>query len=169
MESTANGAMGAPLSDHLTAAVQTRESVADSVRQLLADEERRYQALKAQAEESRQRTEHLRKALEHLTAETGRPAKPAPKAKVAERPSYYRPKQSSLDAVLTVLREAEGPLSTKAVAQASGISGETVTRALRALREDELIRMSGGMGKRGTTYAPMPDVAARLEELASAQ
>jgi CRP-like cAMP-binding protein len=167
MESTANGAMGAPLSEHLIAAQQTRQSVADSVRLLLADEERRYQALKGQAEESRQRTEHLRKALEHLTAEAG-PVKPAPKAKVAERPSY-RPRQVSLDAVLTAVREAERPLSAEAVAKASGVSPGTVARALRMLREQELIRMTGGMGKRGTTYAPMPDVADRLEELASAQ
>jgi CHASE3 domain sensor protein len=165
MSTNGTAPQGAPVArqpgETLKRARATREQVVGSVRTLLEDEERKYQRLRDQVEEARQRMDHLRKALDHLLAEPGQAA-PA-KAKVQTQPrqradgTVFRPRQQYLDQVVEALRD--GPLTNAQILERVSFSHDVVRRAIAVLREEERVRRAGRTGKTGRAhvYALMPE------------
>jgi CRP-like cAMP-binding protein len=165
MNTNGTAPQGAPVAwqpgEALERARHSREQLADSLRTLLADEERNYQALREAAEEARQRVDHLRKALDHLVAEPSRAAK-APAKTAPAKPQgtgTWEVSEERIAAVLAAYRQQTEPISPTVLAKTmNGIAGETVRRATERLRERELIRFAGTTRGGGKLYMPMPEV-----------
>ena len=158
MESNGATSAGA-LQAHLARAEATREGIVQSMRQLLADEEELHEQLSAQATEAKARRDHLRRALDHLTGETRKykPRQSSEPRSSREQEPGPRPHQEALDEIVQALREHPGATHTELCALVTP-STEVVTRALRHLRADDIVRVTGKPGKRGATYALMPEV-----------
>lgn len=146
------------LQKHVAHAQDARTRLISDLRSLLTEEQLVAARLAEQLAESRQRADRTRKALEQLSGE------PTPMAKRVPRKSEkrtYRPKQANMEAVLALLQDAEQPLSTTQLEQGSGLSVETIHRALKYLRAEQKVRLveSGKRGSRGhgAVYAPMPE------------
>jgi hypothetical protein len=163
MSTNGTAPQGAPVArqpgEALKRARATREQVVGSVRTLLEDEERKYQRLRDQVEEARQRMDHLRKALDHLLAEPGQaaPAKVQTQPRQRADGSVFRPRQERLEEVVEVLRD--GPLTREQILERVSFSHDVVGRAIAVLREEERVRLAGRAGRTGRAhiYALMPE------------
>lgn len=167
MNTNGTAPQGAPVAwqpgEALERARHSREQVADSVRTLLEDEERNYQALSDQVDVARQRVDHLRKALSHLVAEPSRtaPAKAPAQARQRADGTVFRPRQEYLDELVEALRAAGGALTSEQILGRVSFSHDVVRRAITVLREEERVRLAGRAGKTGRAhlYALMPEPA----------
>lgn len=142
------------LQAHLASAQDKTRRLTSDLRGLLAEEEMVVQELTREMEAARKRRDHLRRALDHLTGETRKFGRP-PKNAEPQRDS--RPRPATMHELLGILIKAEKPLTHTELTDRSSVSTETVTRALRYLREEEKVRVAGKPGQRGQTYLAMPD------------
>ncbi len=89
------------------------------------------------------REERINAALSGL--QQGRP-KPAPKRDKHD----WTVSQKILDDVYATIATADGPLTNAQIAEATGVSGGTVSKALNRLREQEKVRVCGNAPLQGS-------------------
>lgn len=122
------------------------EKILEGIEAQLQEDEQTLEEMEKQAAGMRERVSRLRKAHRDLS---GEPAQSKAKGKPRKSQANVQPTPESTQAVLTVLSEANEPLSIKAIEERSGRSHSNVDSTVRYLRAHELIRLAG---KRGTAY-----------------
>lgn len=143
---------------HAAAVEERLEHERVELRELLAAEDGMREQLDELAAASRERSQRLTKALDALDGRwAGRGGGPKPPKPDADRPRVYRPKAKYLDELLQLLRDSDEPLSHSVIGQRVSFSSETLTRAIRVLREEEKIRLAGTTSTGGKLYALMPE------------
>lgn len=130
------------------------ERVTDELRALLDEETSHCDELATRLAEARKRRDGYQRALRQLTGEeppAATPTKPKPK------PQDWVLSQAKVDQVWEVVRARDGVFSVRETAEAAGVSNETARRALTALRERELVRLTASRSQGGgQRYAVMP-------------
>lgn len=136
---------------------QRVERITGELRELLDEESERCDELAARLAEARKRRDGYQRALRQLSGETP----PATKPKPPPDPVWV-PSERKLGQVWEAVRARDGVFSVSEVAEVTGASRETTRRALTALRERELLRLTAQRGAGGgQRFAVMPGAAER--------
>jgi Fic family protein len=139
--------------------LQRVEHVTDELRELLAETSEHCDELSAQLAEARKRRDGYQRALRQLTGEES----PAAAAKPKQKPDQnWVPSERRLAQVWEAVRARDGVFSVSETAAVAGVANDTARRALLALRERELVRLTATRGQGGgQRYAVMPGAAER--------
>jgi DNA invertase Pin-like site-specific DNA recombinase len=88
----------------------------------------------------------------------GAPKKPATSKPAASGGNDWRPSQKTLDDVYAALAQSADPMTTREIAEQTGISRGTVTKSVEILRSEERVRLAGNAASPGApkVYGVMP-------------
>jgi len=145
-------------------AVNPIDRITREMEELLAPLSARREQLQAELDDLDAEALRLNAAIQALNGRLPTPEKPAVKKKPSA--GTHTVSQKVLDDVYAVLAKARGAELTMAeVAEEAGLSHSTTSEAIRVLRRDERIRLTGTRrredddrtgGKPPSTYAVMP-------------
>jgi hypothetical protein len=123
-----------PIDSHIERIEQSLGSLLDPIRNERAELEVRVMELTAQEE-------RIATAIAALGGD-----KPKPRGRPPTRPAGTKPKPpaaETIERVFETLKAQTAPVTTRQVAEQLGLSGETVSRAINVLRDEERVRMVG--------------------------
>jgi hypothetical protein len=136
--------------------VDALEQYAEGMAHLLAPLSARRAQLEAEVAELVEQEARIKDALSALRGPKRSPRVPPPKDK-AKSTNEWRPSQKTLDDVYAALAKADGPLNYSDLAEATGHSRGSVTKAIDILRKEARVRFVGQAGRgQANLYAPMP-------------
>lgn len=141
--------------------LQRVERITDELRELLAEVSGHCDELAAQLAEARKRRDGYQRALRQLTGEES-PAAAAAKPKQKLDQQNWVLSEAKVAQVWEAVRARDGVFTVREAGEAAGVSNETARRALTALRERELMRLTARRSPGGgQLYAVMPGAAER--------
>jgi hypothetical protein len=151
----------AQLNAHISTQQHTSARIADELREVLRAEEQVFAELTEQVQESRQRRDHLKRALEHLTGETG---KYKTATKPTGKPNTWTVSEETVQKVWDAIKVKTEPFTKTQISKEVHVSSDTINKAVNVLRERELLRITGKVRGGGKSYLPMPDAVEQQQE-----
>lgn len=136
-------------------AVDALQQYAEGMEHLLAPISARRAQLEAEVTELAEQEARIKDALSALRGPKRSPrTQPATKGKSTNE---WRPSQKTLDDVFAALATADEPMNYSDLAEATGHSRGSVTKAIEILRKEARVRFVGQAGRgQANLYAPMP-------------
>jgi CRP-like cAMP-binding protein len=124
-----------PIDSHIERIEDSLVSLLDPIRNERAELEVRVMELTAQEE-------RITAAVTALNATKAKP-RGRPPTRPAGATKQKAPAPETIERVFAILKTKTTPVTTRQIAEQIGLSGETVSRAINVLRDEERVRMVG--------------------------
>lgn len=146
---------------HAARAAERLAAQAQSLQELLTDEDAVQARLREALDESRARQHALQRAVAALTPKSrddDAPTRGRPPGKTKTRDSNaWHVSAAKTDQVMQALVAYGEPVTGTRLAEGTSISPEAVRRSLTVLRDSGRVRLAGRSRGGGKLYAPMPE------------